>query len=124
MYTPNFRPQPFHAVTVNTPGTLVSLMSALVAAGMCSATDKIPVNKIDIKPLVRSQGGAGNTGNVYVGYAGMNKITSFNVLATLVPGGPDFAITNNVGENTYGFETLVIDADNAGDGVYGSTDQC
>jgi hypothetical protein len=123
MYTPPFRPQPFGPVTVTAPGTLVSLSSQLVAQGICSATDRIPVNKIDLKPLTINHGGAGNTGNVYIGFVGMNKLTGYNVLATLVPGGPDFSITNNVGSNTYDFETYVMDADNGGDGVYGSTDQ-
>ena len=123
MYSPPFRPQPFGPVTVTTPGTLVCLTSQLVAAGVCTAADHITVNKIDLKPLINNHGGAGNTGNVYVGFVGMNRATGYNVLATLVPGGPDFSITNNVGFNTYALETFMIDADNAGDGVYGSTDE-
>jgi hypothetical protein len=123
MYSPPFRPQPFGPVTVTTPGTLVSLMSQLVAQGICHATDRIAVNKIDLKPLTFNRSGAGNIGNVYIGYAGMNRATGHNVLVVLTPGGPDFSITNNVGFNTYDFDTFMMDADNAGDGVYGSTDQ-
>jgi len=67
--------------------------------------------------------GAGNIGNVYIGFVGMNKATGFNLLVTIVPGGPDYSVTNPAGSNAYSLESYVIDADNAGDGVYGSSDQ-
>jgi hypothetical protein len=95
----------------------------MVTAGICLATDHIPVNKIDLKPLTMNHAGAGNIGNVYVGFVGMNKITGHNLLVTIVPGGPDYSITNTLGSNAYSLESYVIDADNAGDGVYGSSDQ-
>jgi hypothetical protein len=123
MYSPPFRPQPFGPVTVITPGTPVPLISQLVAAGICLTTDHIPVNKIDLKPLTMNHSGAGNTGNVYIGFVGMNKTTGFNMLVTIVPGGPDYAVTNPSGSNAYSLESYVVDADNAGDGVYGSSDQ-
>jgi len=123
MYTPPFKPQPFGPVVVTTPGTPVPLISQMVAAGICLATDHIAVNKLDVKPLTMNYGGAGNIGNVYLGFAGMNKTTGFNLLVTLVPGGPDYCVTNTVGSNAYSLESYVLDADNAGDGVYGSSDQ-
>lgn len=123
MYSPRFRPQPFGPVTVTTPGTPVTLISQLVAEGICLATDHIAVNKLDLKPLTMNNSGAGNTGNVYIGFVGMNKTTGFNLLVTIVPGGPDYCVTNPFGSNVYALESYVIDADNAGDGVYGSSDQ-
>jgi hypothetical protein len=123
MYTPRFRPQPFGPVVVTTPGTPVPLTSQMVASGLCLATDHIPVNKVNLKSLTMNHSGAGNAGNVYVGFAGMNKATGYNLLVTIVPGGADYSITNNGGNNTYSLENFLIDADNAGDGVYGSSDQ-
>ncbi len=123
MYNPRFRPQPFGPVVVTTPGTPVPLTSQMVASGICLATDHIPVNKLNLKPLTMNHSGGGNTGNVYIGFAGMNKATGFNLLVTIAPGGPDFSITNNIDADVYALETFLIDADNAGDGVYGSTDQ-
>ncbi len=116
MYTQLYRPQPIGPVKVATPGTPVSVLSALIANGLCVAGDRVAVNKIDL------QGLPVNTGNVYIGFAGMNKSTLFNVLAVLAPG-QDWNVTNNVGKNTYAFETMYVDADTAGDGVYGSVDE-
>ncbi|MDP9169823.1 MAG: hypothetical protein M3N54_04340 [Acidobacteriota bacterium] len=109
------RPQPFGPVKVVTPGTTVSLVSTLIANGLCLAGEPVRANKIDI------QGMPGNTGNVYIGYAGMNRATLANVIAVL-KAGQDWSVTNNVGINTYSLDAMLVDADTAGDGVYGSID--
>ncbi len=123
MYNPTSRPQPFGPVVVTSPGMPVSLISQMAASGICLTTDHVPVNRVNITPLTMNHSGAGNTGNVYVGFAGMNKTTGFNLLVTIPPGGSDFSITNDGGANIYSLESILIDADNAGDGVYGSSDQ-
>lgn len=115
MYNPKFRPQPYGPVTVPTPGTPVSLISTLIANGLCQNGDAVTVNKVEVQAL------PGNTGSVYLGVVGMNKATGANVIAVL-KAGQDWGITNNVSVNTYDLETYVVDADVAGDGVLGSSD--
>ena len=51
----------------------------------------------------------------------MVRSTLAGVLVVLSPGG-SITITNNVGLNIYQFDKWYIDADNAGDGVYGFFD--
>lgn len=115
MYKQLNRPQPFGPVKVATPGTLVSLVSTLITNSLCAPGDPVRVNKVDIQSL------PGNTGTVYVGFAGMNRATLANVIAVL-RAGQGWSVTNNVGINTYSLEMMFIDADNAADGVLGSVD--
>ena len=115
MYTQLYRPQPFGPVKVTTPGTKVSLVSTLIANSLCVAGDPVRANKVDIQAL------PGNVGSVYIGFAGMNRATLANVIAVL-RAGQDWSVTNNVGVNTYSVETMFVDADTAGDGVFGAVD--
>lgn len=117
MYSPQSNPQPIGAVKVATPGTPVPLNTALVAAGLCLANDAIPVNKISIVSL------PSNSGNVYVGLAGMNKATLSGVLYVFSSANSAWQITNNQGDNTYRVDRLYVDADVANEGIYGAIDQ-
>lgn len=116
MYQPILKPQPLGKVTVVTPGAPVALTSALVTAGVMASGDPAFVNKVNVIAL------PGNTGNVYVGAATMNKTTLAGVLAVITPG-DDWQATNNMGVNKYPAHKYFVDADNANEGVYGSLDQ-
>lgn len=127
-YTPQFKPQGLGAVTVATPGTPVRLTINLLSADpttnkvvTTAATDQVPCNKIGLATNPLTHGGVGNTGKVYVGSASMNKTTLLGVIAVLSPGG-SYSITNNVSMNIYDASTFYVDADTAGDGIYGSVD--
>jgi hypothetical protein len=126
-YTPQLNPQPLGNVTVTTPGTPVQITLALqsTAAGsgnvVNAATDKVLVNKISLIASPITHTGAGNTGNVYFGSRTMNRSTLSGVIGIIAPTG-SFSITTNVNLNAYDANALYIDADNAGDGVYGSLD--
>ncbi len=118
-------PQPFGNVQVVTPGTPVQLainLPNLSPAVTALVTDQVPCNKISIITSTITHAGVGNTGKVYIGMSNMVRATLAGVIAVLVPGS-SFPITNNVGQNTYPFEKYYVDADNAGDGVYGSFDE-
>ncbi|MEP6715561.1 MAG: hypothetical protein ABJC09_08290 [Terriglobia bacterium] len=115
MYRQLNRPQPIGPVKVTTPGTAVSLVATLIANSLCAPGEPVCVNKIDIQAL------PANTGSVYIGFAGMNRATLANVIAVL-RSGQDWSVTNNVGINTYSADTMFIDADNPGEGVFGSID--
>ena len=117
MYSPKSNPQPIGAVKVPSPGTPVPLNTALVAAGLCAATDAIPVNKVSLISL------PSNTGNVYIGVAGMNKATLSGVLYVFSSANTAWQITNNQADNTYRLERMSVDADNANEGIYGAVDQ-
>src|ERR1700710_1672246 len=104
MYRQLNRPQPIGPVKVTTPGTAVSLVSTLIANSLCVAGDAVRVNKIDIQTLPAT------SGNVYIGFAGMNRVTLANVIAVL-RAGQEWSATNNVGINTYSLDTMFIDAD-------------
>lgn len=121
-FNPAFKPQPFGNVTVVTPGTLVQLALNLVGLGVTAAvTDNVYCNKLSIITSPITHGGVGNTGYVYIGTATMVRATLAGVIAVLSPG-QSFPITNNVSMNIYQFEKYYLDADTAGDGVYGSID--
>ena len=77
----------------------------------------MPVNKATITSLPT------NTGNVYLGIAGMNKTTLTGVLYVFTSANVSWPLTNNVGLNTYQFDGLYVDVDVAGEGVYGAIDQ-
>jgi hypothetical protein len=117
MYSPNFNPMPFGPVKVSAPGTPVGLLTNLIARGECLAGDPVPVNKISIVSL------PSNTGAVYLGTAGMNKSTLQGVLFRFSAANIAWQITNNEAANTYRFDQLLVDADVAGEGVYGGIDQ-
>ena len=117
VYSPQSNPQPIGAVKVPSPGTPVPLNTALVAAGLCVATDAIPVNKVSLVSL------PSNTGNVYIGVAGMNKATLSGVLYVFSSANAAWQITNNQADNTYRLERMYVDADNANEGIYGAVDQ-
>ena len=117
MYSPQSNPQPIGAVKVPSPGTPVPLNTALVAAGLCVATDAIPVNKVSLVSL------PSNTGNVYIGIAGMNKATLSGVLYVFSSANTAWQITNNQADNTYRLDRMYVDADNANEGIYGAVDQ-
>lgn len=119
-----FNPQPFGVVTVAVPGTPVQLavnLPGFSPAVTGAVTDNIPCNKMSFiaNPLAHS--GAGNTGNVYIGQKTMSKTTLAGVVA-VIPKGSSIPITNNVSMNIYQFDQWYVDADTAGDGVYGSFD--
>lgn len=122
------KPQALGTVTVTTPGTPVSLVAALITAGLMTIDDTFDVNKLTLWALpLAGSAPAGwtcgtNTQTIYVGEKTMNKTTLAGVIATIPPGG-FWSITNNVGENVYLTQALWIDADHAGDGVYGNVDQ-
>ena len=127
--TVQFSPQPFGNVTVANPGTPVQLATNLptlspavtspAVAGV--VTDHIPCNKISIITSTITQDGAGNTGKVYIGQQSMVRSTLVGVVFVLSPG-QSVPVTNNVSMNIYQFDQWYVDADNAGDGVYGSFD--
>lgn len=119
-----FKPQPFGNVTVATPGTPVQLainFPNFTPAVTTAVTDQVYCNKINIITSSISQTGAGNTGNVYIGQSNMVRATLVGVIAVLSPG-QSFPVTNNVSMNIYPFDQYYVDADTAGDGVYGSID--
>ena len=127
-YTPQFNPQPLGAVTVATPGTPVRLTIALLnndpttgKPATTLATDPVVCNKIGLAANPLTHAGAGNTGKIYVGSASLNRTTLAGVIAVIAPGG-GYSITNNVGMNIYDASKYYVDADNAGDGLYGSID--
>jgi hypothetical protein len=117
MYSPNFNPMPFGPVKVPAPGTPVGLITNLVSQGLCLAGDAVGVNKISVVSLPT------NTGAVYLGIAGMNKSTLQGVLFVFSSANTSWQVTNNEGLNTYRFDDLFVDADVAGEGVYGGIDQ-
>ena len=117
MYSPNFNPMPFGPVKVPAPGTPVGLLTNLIAQGLCLAGDPVAVNKISIVSL------PSNTGAVYLGTKGMNKTTLQGVLYRFSGANSSWQITTNETDNTYRFDHLVLDADVAGEGVYGGIDQ-
>jgi hypothetical protein len=117
MYSPIFNPMPFGPVVVPVPGTPVELNTQLVANGVCLRGDPVAVNKISVVSL------PSNTGAVYVGIAGMNKSTMQDVLFVFSASDIGWQVTNNEGANTYRFDELYVDADVAGEGVYGGIDQ-
>lgn len=122
------KPQALGAVRVATPGTKVSLVSVLIAAGLMTIDDAFSVNKITLWafPLTGSAPagwtGPTNAQTVYIGEKTMNKTTLAGVVATIPPGG-FWSITNNVGANVYLTQSIWVDADSANDGVYGNVDQ-
>lgn len=127
--TVQFNPQPFGQVLSVTPGTPVQLAKNLpgftpvvaLANGSGVVTDSIPSNKLSVIASPLTHSGAGNTGNVYIGMSNLNRTTLAGVVAVLTPGS-SIPVTNNVSLNIYQFEKWYMDADNAGDGVYGSFD--
>ena len=126
--TIQYNPQPLGAVTVVTPGTKVRLTINLLTADpttgkvvTTAATDSVPCNKIGLAANPLSQAGAGNTGKVYIGSQSMSRTTLLGVVAIILPGG-SYSITNNVSMNIYDASQWYVDADNAGDSIYGSFD--
>jgi hypothetical protein len=117
MYSPIFNPMPFGPVKVPVPGTPVELTAQLVASGVCLPGDPIPVNKMSIVSLPT------NTGTVYIGLAGMNKSTMQGVLFAFSAANMGWQITNKEGANTYRFDQIYVDAQVAGERVYGGIDQ-
>jgi hypothetical protein len=95
----------------------VELTAQLVASGACLQGDPVAVNKISVVSL------PSNTGSVYVGIAGMNKSTLQGVLFVFSASNIGWQVTNNEGANTYRFDEIYVDADVAGEGVYGGIDQ-
>lgn len=86
-----------------------------------AATDSVPCNKIGLAANPLSQAGAGNTGKVYIGELSMSRTTLLGVVAVISPGG-SYTISNNVSMNLYDASKWYVDADTAGDGIYGSVD--
>jgi hypothetical protein len=117
MYSPIFNPMPFGPVKVTAPGTPVALTTNLLAQGTLQGGDPVAVNKISVVSL------PSNTGAVYIGIAGMNKSTMQGVLFAFSAANIGWQITTNEGLNTYRFDEIYVDADVAGEGVYGGIDQ-
>lgn len=84
-----------------------------------AANDHVPCNKISLVTSPITHSVAGNTGKVYIGTSAMVRATLAGVIAVLAPGAA-VSLTNNVSLNTYAFELWYMDADTAGDGVYGT----
>lgn len=128
-YLPLSNLQPLGSVTVTTPGTPVrittGLLSTVNAANTVSgfvldaATDVVAANKINVYPSPITHAGAGNTGNIYLGLAGMVRATLAGVIYVMAKTSSGYSFTNNVGLNTYQAQNLYIDADTAGDGISG-----
>lgn len=119
-FTSQFQPQPLGLVTVTVPGTAVQLTSNLLNFSpkvTTALTDLVVANKVSL--TASKAAGAANTGNVYVGQNGMNKSTLVGVIAIIGVGGA-WSWTHNVGLNVYEIDKWYLDADTAGDGVYGS----
>jgi hypothetical protein len=129
--TTTLNPQPFGNVTVAVPGTPVQLCANLPGLGVMSShknpytglyDDPVPCNKFTIIASPITQAGAGNSGLIYIGTQNMVRATLAGVLFTVQPG-QAWPVTNNVGMNTYQFQNLFMDSDNAGDGCFGNFDQ-
>lgn len=127
-----FNPQPFGSVISTTPGTPVQVAINLPGLGVMANSvdpkteflnDVVPCNKINFNVNPLAHGGAGNTGSIYIGIAGMNKATLVGVIFVVSPSQGGVQITNNVGMNTYMVQGFFMDVDVAGDGIYGSFDQ-
>ena len=118
MYNPTINPMPIGPVVVAAAGTPVPLVSELITLGILLAGDWLQANKLFLLPLPT------NNGNVYVGQKGMNKATGAGVMFAFGPGvGSGFTLINNVGLNIYRADQFFVDADNSGEGLYGSIDQ-
>ncbi len=126
-YTPQLNPQPLGNVTVATPGTPVQITTTLQATAVGSgnivnsSTDIVACNKISLIASTITHAGAGNTGLVYFGAQGMVRATLAGVLGLVYPGG-SYSLVTNVNLNEYDANKLYIDADTAGDGVFGFLD--
>lgn len=125
VFTPTQKPQALGKVAVVTPGTPVSLVSSLITAGIMTVGAQLPTCKLALwaPPTSATKtsgwGGPVNVGTIYLGYAGMNKTTLAGVIATIPPGG---FWESASASTSYYLDQLVIDADNAGDSLYGNTD--
>ena len=124
-YTPVSNPQALGNFTVTTPGTPVQITLALqsLAAGsgyvVGSSTDAVLCNLISIITSPITHSGAGNTGKIYLGSKNMVRSTLAGVYAVLSQG-QSIPLTVNVALNAFDANQIYIDADNAGDGAYGS----
>jgi hypothetical protein len=106
-----------------TAGTPIRLTANLVGAlvdpylpyGNKNSSDDAWVNKIEIKSV------STNSGNLYIGIAGMVKATLVNVIRVIEPG-ESWPLANPVGMNTYHLGELFIDVDTTNDYGMGSCD--
>jgi len=118
-------PQALGNVTVTTPGTPVQITLTLqsTAAGsgfvVNSATDQVLCNLININASPITHTGAANTGKIYIGSKNMVRATLAGVYA-VIPATGSFSWTINVALNAFDVNTFWMDADNSGDGCFGS----
>jgi hypothetical protein len=106
-----------------TSGTPIRLTANLVGSltdpnlpyGNAASANDLWVNKLEIKSV------STNSGNLYIGFAGMVKATLVNVIRVIEPG-ESWPLSNPVGMNTYHLGELEIDVDNTGDYGMGSCD--
>lgn len=124
-YTPQSNPMALGNVTVATPGTPVQVTATLqaTAAGsgfiVQSPTDAVLCNLLSFVTSTITHSGAGNSGPIYIGTRFMVRSTLAGVYAVLKPG-QSIPFTVNVALNAFDANQFWVDADNAGDGLYGS----
>lgn len=124
-YCPQSNPQALGNVTVTNPGTPVqitlTLQSTTAGSGhvVNSTTDAVLCQQISIVASPITHSGSGNIGAVYLGSATMVRATLAGVIA-VIQAGQSYPLSQNVANNVFDANKLYIDADNAGDGVYGA----
>ena len=112
-------------VTVATPGTPVQVTTTLqaTAAGsgyvVQSPNDAVLCNLMSFITSTIAHSGAGNTSKIYIGSKNMVRATLAGVYAVLSPGS-SIPFTVNVALNAFDANQFWVDADTAGDGLYGS----
>ncbi len=121
MFNLTLNPQPVNLVKVATPGVPVQFTSTTTGAGgNFNRNDDLSSNKIEFNAH------GDNIGRIYIGRQNMVRGTlaagdQTGVIKILEPG-QSWSLTHNVGLNKYHAADYFIDADNAGDGVYGNAD--
>lgn len=124
-YTPQTNPQALGNVTVATPGTPVQVTATLqaTAAGsgfiVGSSSDAVLCNLMSFITSPIAHSGAGNTGSVYIGSRFMVRSTLAGVYAVL-KAGQSIPLSVNVALNVFDANQFWVDADTAGDSIYGS----
>lgn len=112
---PKGNPVSLGRVNVVTPGTLVNLTA--------NFTDLLPAPEIPgavVERLAKSisvQADPSNTGNLFVGIAGLTRATGVGVFIELTPG-QLFTFSQNDAPNAFDVGDFFLDANTAADGGY------
>jgi len=118
-------PLPLGQLTVATPGTPIGFTSNCQTfygqpfyltdpTGKLNGPNDLWAERIYIRA------NPNNAGNVYIGYAGMNKSTGQGVVAVLSKSDPPFALNMAYGANKLWVGQFEVDADNASDSIFAS----